>query len=305
MAVTHPPADAYRQACEEIADGVFVYMSGQGGPNAAFVVGREGVLLVDTLMTPRMSLALRRAIRKVTDKPVRVTIYTHHHGDHVLGCERFAPPGLVVAHENARARLEGLGQEYIALFESWRRTPRDAREVARVKRVVYPDITFKDELTLYHEDLRIELKYLGPAHTSNDILVRIPEREVLILGDLVAYKMVPGMRDSRTAGWIARLDEVQEGAPRLLVPGHGTWTEDKEIIPEARDFLVELWEASKAGHEAGQPWEDVYAELDLAGRWGHFHGLNRAHEVVRRMYEELAGAPDYDTAAFRKSRPTA
>jgi cyclase len=300
---TLAPADAYRKACEEIADGVFVYLSGHGGPNACFVVGRESVLLVDTLMMPRMSAELRQAIRRVTTRPIRYTIYTHHHGDHVLGGERFAPPSTVIAHENTRLRLEELGQEYIALFVSWRRTPRDAQDVGKVKRVIYPDITFRDALTLYHEDQRIELKYLGPAHTSNDTLVNLPEREVMILGDLVAYKMVPGMRDARSLGWIERLNEVYALAPRVLVPGHGTWTEDKEIIPEARDFLAEMWRAAAAGYAAGRSWEDVFAGLDLAPRWGHFHGLNRAHEVLQRMYQELAGEPDYDTAAFRQAPP--
>jgi cyclase len=303
MATTHVAADPYRKACEEVADGVFAYMSGHGGPNAGFVVGAESVLLIDTLMTPRMSGELRQAIRKVSTRPIRLTIYTHHHGDHVLGCERFAPPSLVVAQENLRARLEGLGQEYVALFQSWRRTPRDAREVGKVRRVVYPDITFKDEMTLYHGDLRIELKYLGPAHTNNDVLVSIPEREVLFFGDILAYRMVPGMRDSRTPGWIARLDETYAMAPRLLVPGHGTWTEDKSIIPEARAFLADMWAAAKAGHEAGRPWEEVYGELELPKRWGQLHGLNRAHEALRRTYDELAGAPDYDTSAFRKATP--
>ncbi|HLI27133.1 MAG TPA: MBL fold metallo-hydrolase [Chloroflexota bacterium] len=300
MSVAQRTTDAYRQSCEEIADGVFVYLSGHGGPNASFIVGREGVVLIDTLMTPRMSLALRQAIRRITRKPVRLVIYTHHHGDHVLGCERFTPPGVVIAHENTRLRLEELGQEYIALFQTWRRTLQDARDVGRVKRLIYPDITFKDALTLYHEDLRLELKFAGPAHTSNDLVVHIPQREVLILGDLVAYRMVPGMRDSRTPSWIARLDELYTWAPRLLVPGHGTWTEEREIITENRAFLQEMWVASKAGYEAGRSWEDVYTALDLPRRWGHLHGLNRAHEVIRRMYEELAGVPDYDTSAFRK-----
>jgi cyclase len=208
-----------------------------------------------------------------------------------------------VAQENARTRLAGLGQEYVALFASWRRTPEDARDVGKVKRVVYPDITFKDELTLYHGDLRIELKHLGPAHTTNDTLVSIPEREVLIFGDVLAYRMVPGMRDSRTAGWIQRLEETQALAPRLLVPGHGTWTEDKSIIREARDFLAETWAAAQAGYAAGRSWEETYAGLDLAQRWGHFHGLNRAHEMIRRMYDELAGKPDYTTDAFRQPQP--
>jgi cyclase len=301
MSLARGATDLLRKACEEVADGVFVYLSGKFGPNAAFLVGPESVVLIDALMTPRMSRELREAIRRVTKKPVRMTIYTHHHGDHVLGSERFSPPAVVVAHDNCRARLVNLGQEYIPLFASWRRTPQDARDVSKVKRVVYPDITFKDDLSLCIGDLRVELKYLGPAHTNNDIVISIPEREVLILGDLLAYRGVPGMRDARSEGWMARLDEVYAMAPRVIVPGHGQWTEDKSIIPELRDFLATMWAMSKEAYAAHRAPEAVLADLDVS-RWEHFHGMNRVHEVVRRMYDELAGEPEYDTSAFRQAK---
>jgi len=294
--------DVKRKACEEIADGVFAYLSGNGGPNAAFVVAPDQVLLVDTLMTPRMAGELQSAIRRVTSKPVGITVYTHHHGDHVLGGEHFAPPSVVIAHENCRTRLEGLGQEYIQLFTSWRRTPEDARDTAQVKRVVFPQITFKQEMALHVGDLLVELKYLGPAHTTNDIIVTIPERETLITGDLLAYQSVPGMRDARTAGWIQRLEELEALAPRTILPGHGPWTEDKSLIREAHDFLAAMWQAAQAGFEAGAQPRDVLDSLDLSP-WQHFHGIGRAHEALARMYEELAGKPDYDTSALRQPAP--
>jgi hypothetical protein len=63
-----------------------------------------------------------------------------------------------------------------------------------------------------------------------------------------------------------------------------------------------MWAAGKAGYEARRPWEDVYGELDLQKRWGQLHGLNRAHEVIRRIYDELAGKPEYDTSAYQQPK---
>ncbi|HWP03895.1 MAG TPA: MBL fold metallo-hydrolase, partial [Gemmatimonadaceae bacterium] len=82
MASVTSAKDPLRKACEEVADNVFVYMSGNLGPNALFVVGAESILLFDTLMTPSMAEELHTAIRRVSAKPISVVVYSHYHGDH-------------------------------------------------------------------------------------------------------------------------------------------------------------------------------------------------------------------------------
>ena len=297
MAAVAPAKDPLRKACEEIADNVFVYMSGKLGPNAVFVVGAESILLIDTLMTPVMAEELHTAIRKVSAKPIGIAVYTHYHGDHVLGGERFSPPAVTVAHANTRRFLDQIGAEFVPVYASWRRTPEDKADVLKVQRIVPPAITFQDSLTLYVDDVRVELRHLGRGHSPSDVIALLPDKEVLITGDLLIWQSVSGVRDARTEGWIQRMDELHALAPRLVVPGHGQWTEEKWIIPEARDFMAHVWEASKQGFAAGRTWQEVLQTLDVTP-WSHFHGLKRLHEVVIRNYEELEGRPSkYELAA--------
>lgn len=297
MSTAAPRKDPLRKACEEVADGVFVYMSGKLGPNALFVIGPESILLFDTLMTPAMAEDLHTAIRHVSAKPITTVIYSHYHGDHVLGCERFAPPAVVIAHENTRRFLEQIGAYFIPVYASWRRTPEDAAAVRQVRRIVPPVVTFRERLTVYVDDIRVELRHLGPGHSPSDIIALLPEKEVLATGDLLIYQSVSGVRDARTEGWIRRMDELYALAPRVIVPGHGQWTEEKWIITEARDFMAYIWNVCREAHAAGRTVDDVLRALDVAP-WRHFHGLNRLHEVVIRNYEELEGRPSkYELAA--------
>jgi cyclase len=297
MATFAPAKDPLRKACEEVADNVFVYMSGKLGPNAMFVVGAENILLFDTLMTPVMAEELHTEIRRVSVKPISVVVYSHYHGDHVLGGERFSPPAVAVAHANTRRFLDQIGDKFVPVYASWRRTPEDKADVLKVERIVRPAITFQDSLTLYVDDVRVELRHLGPGHSPSDVIMLLPDKEVLATGDLLIWQSVSGVRDARTEGWIQRMDELHALAPRVVVPGHGQWTEEKWIIPEARDFMAYIWVACQQGHAAGQTVEDVLRTLDVSS-WSHFHGLKRLHEVVIRNYEEMEGRPSkYELAA--------
>src|SRR5262245_18593594 len=77
----------------EIAPGIFVHRGryelqspeNRGDmANASFVVGTDGVAVIDTLGSAVAGRGLRNAIRTVTGKPIRYVINTHMHPDHVF-----------------------------------------------------------------------------------------------------------------------------------------------------------------------------------------------------------------------------
>lgn len=279
-----------------VAPGVHVYMTGNHGPNAVFVVGTREVLLVDSLMTTKQSRKLREAIQGVTDLPVSTLVYTHHHGDHVLGAETFAPIPTVVASVACATFLHAMGESYLPLYASWRRTPQDAADVLAITTVVRPTVAFDSELTLYLDDMPILLKQGGPGHSPSDVRVFLPEHGVLITGDLLSHHGVPGMRDGRAEGWLQRLDEMYDMDPAVIVPGHGQWTTNRQVIRDFRDFMGAAWEASREGFARGESVEQVVESIDVS-RWSGFHDMKRYREVIGRMFEELEGRPSkYDLA---------
>jgi glyoxylase-like metal-dependent hydrolase (beta-lactamase superfamily II) len=107
-----PPATAAAPppyATSKVADNVYVFR--YGDHQAMFVVTPGGVIATDPIayQRPQAAQTYVDEIRKVTQAPIRYLVYSHHHYDHIAGGKPFKDAGaLVVAHRNARARLEAL-----------------------------------------------------------------------------------------------------------------------------------------------------------------------------------------------------
>ena len=206
-----------RPELHEVADGVFAYVQPDGTwwiNNTGFLVGPQGVVSVDTCSTERRTLAYRHAIESVTAAPVRTVVNTHHHGDHTFGNCLF-PTATIVAHERARAEAIAFGPPRPLPY--WE--PADWGALT----LEPPFLTFADEIAVHVGDLRVELRYVGtPAHTTNDVLVWVPERSVLYCGDLVFNGGTPFLLMGSVTGAIEVLENVVRplGAA-VVVPGHG------------------------------------------------------------------------------------
>src|SRR5579862_10007802 len=99
---------------QQIGRGVWAAIvndEGLAGGNAGFVIGDDGVLVIDTFQDPRPAKTLLAEIRKITPLPIRFVVNTHYHLDHVNGNDVFAAAGAtIVAQRNMRAwvRTENL-----------------------------------------------------------------------------------------------------------------------------------------------------------------------------------------------------
>jgi glyoxylase-like metal-dependent hydrolase (beta-lactamase superfamily II) len=157
--------------------------------NGGFVVTSDGVVVFDALGTPSLGWALLQQIRNVTDKKIRYVIASHYHADHIYGLQAFKDhtDAVIVAQERAGEYKENeetadekanqrLDQRRGALFP-W---------VDKNTRVVAPDITFRDRMTIALGDMRLTLLYAGPAHSSSDMMMLVEPDGVLFAGDRTA-----------------------------------------------------------------------------------------------------------------------
>jgi glyoxylase-like metal-dependent hydrolase (beta-lactamase superfamily II) len=298
--------DVLGAGCDEIAPGVYAFMTGATGPNATIVHGGGEVMLIDALMTLRQSARLKTAIDGITSDPVTRLAYTHRHGDHVLGAETFASSLHTVAGTPATTEfLRTMGEDYIPLYASWRRNEQDEADVRAISQVVVPNLSIETEASLFVGDTEVRLVRQQLAHSPSDLLALLPEHGVVCTGDIWSPRIVPGMRDGRTEGWIQRLEEIYDLHPEVIVPGHGPWTKDRYFVRELRDFLAVAWEATQAGVAAGKDVAAIVAGIDIDA-WSHFYGLDRYPEVIARMYDERLERPSkYDEALTEKKRALA
>ena len=153
--------------------------------------------------------------------------------------------------------------------------------------VTPPTVTFEDRLSVYVDDLRVELIFVGPAHTTNDIIAWIPERKLLFSGDVIFNGGTPFALGGSVGGWLEALDVVEGLGAETIVPGHGPVC-GTAVIGEVREYLQFVQETAKRGMSAGTPPLELAQSLDL-GRFESLHDKERLVPNLHRAYSELRG----------------
>ncbi|MGH9368509.1 MAG: MBL fold metallo-hydrolase [Thermoanaerobaculia bacterium] len=270
-------------------DGVYAAIAKDGDRaslgNAGFVIGSEAALVVDAFASPEAAEELAAEIRRLTPRPVRWVVNTHYHLDHVGGNAVFARAGAaIVAHENVRAwvRTENL---------KWRKdiTPED-REM--LSRLVLPDVTHREGLTIWLGDRKVEVLSL-PGHTGGDSAVFVPSSNVLFAGDLIWKNTVPNLIDASTEEWVDTLDGFLQRHPAAtFVPGHGEVGRALDVR-YFRDYLSGLRLSVARGlseGKSGRQLVDLLLPLQRArfGTWKWFDdfGLRNIEQVEAELKGE-------------------
>jgi cyclase len=282
--MSYANADAPVQfSLEEVADGVFGYIQPDGTwmiNNTGFIVARDGVSAIDASSTERRTRAFRAAIGSVTRAPVRTLVNTHHHPDHTAGNGLFAD-ATIVAHELAREEMRILGLPHNSGV--W--TDTDYGDL----KLTLPFLTFADRLTLWADDLRCELLFAGgPAHTTNDIVVWIPERSVLFSGDLLFNGGTPFLLSGSVLGAIEVLENfLRPLGAQTIVPGHGP-VGGPELIEPVLGYLRFTAGLAAEGRAAGVGPLELARGTDL-GEYAQWSDRERIVGNLHRAYADLAG----------------
>jgi glyoxylase-like metal-dependent hydrolase (beta-lactamase superfamily II) len=236
--------------------------------NAAFVVTREGVVVIDALGSPALAKELIAQIRKVTRQPIRYLIVTHYHADHIYGLQEFKKLGVTIfAHHSANEYLNSdlakkrLEDSRITLFP-W---------IDEETRLVAPSKEFSGPIeSLRLGGIEFQAHHVGPAHTPEDLVVWSPQLGTLFAGDLVFRGRIPyvGQADSRQ--WIKSLDKALAFAPKLIVPGHGPIShKPMQDLELTRDYLKYLRTSLANPAENLEPFDEAYAKVD----WSRYEKL--------------------------------
>lgn len=227
----------YRLEPLRVADDTYVFVgeredfsvrNGGNIVNTGFVVTGDGVVVIDTGPTRRYGEAMRQAIAKVTDQPLREVWITHHHPDHFLGNQAFAdlPIG---ALETSTQGMRDEGQAFAAnvyrLTGDWAK----GTEPLPANRSLTGSVRSIGQ----H---RFRLLPLA-GHTGADLAVFDETSGVLFAGDLVFHQRTPTTPHADIAGWLAALDQLAALPFRVIVPGHGPAASTPVPIEQTRAWL--------------------------------------------------------------------
>jgi cyclase len=249
------PTDLTRQ---RLADGVYAYVGEHGMPNAVTVQGGDGVLVIDSLFTPRHARRMLELLRETTDMPVVALVNTHFHGDHTLGNGEI-PTSRIIAHRSVEEHLRTQGHAYLKLLCRVRADL--APEIADIT-FTHPSEFVDDAADLDLGGVRVELRYAGGhAHTRGDLTVALPDQRVCIAADLVFNGVLPVARDADLPGWIAALRALEaDDRFAVLVPGHGP-VGDPRLLARQRNVLERVTAAVTAARSRAAAREAALEEV--------------------------------------------
>ena len=188
------------------------------------IITRNESVLVDAGNSPRLARKLKAELAKCELPPVTRIIFTHHHWDHIYGASEFGVP--VTAHAICKTILEEESRrpwsiEYMK--EEMKRDPKLAVSYeARVKavddwsafRIVVPEQTFDRELRIHLDGLTVELEHVGGEHAADSIVVKVPQDEVMFIGDCY-YPPPLHLRKPNSAPSLDMLRRFKESAYTL------------------------------------------------------------------------------------------
>jgi len=232
---------------------LYAYISdNDSSSNSTFLVGSNGILVVDTGLDATEGGKLLHAIRRVSDLPVQYIVNTHYHPDHQGGNSTVGPSAIVISTDWTRERT-------LAVMQSAPANRSLFRPAA---------VTFQLKLTVHLDPYTAEIYFPGKAHTSGDALVYFPDQRTIAMGDLFLNRSSPAMDDGSVQNWIKALDALLAKPLGAVVPGHfelGT----KVDLQRFRDYLHDLFSQVQTLSQKGATLAEVRRGIHM-GKYSDF-----------------------------------
>jgi glyoxylase-like metal-dependent hydrolase (beta-lactamase superfamily II) len=299
---TQPVADKGFASVRKIGNGVYATISDlskglETVSNGGFIVGTDAALIIEGFRTPAGASFQHTALRQVSAVPVRAALDTHYHFDHTLGNAFYGTQGIPIwAHEKtAPLMVNGYGpgsgsawHEKIAALE--KRITDETSEVARehakgdlnalklVLASVDSTAVSLPNRSLEPSNLPLTVDLGGiqaviesyPGHTPSDLIVRVPQRNIIYTGDLLFNGMYPATMDANLSNWRKTL-EMFSGYDKetLFVPGHGPLCGTEGIIT-LRSVFDDLADHASKMYKAGIPVEEAQQRYKVPERFKSF-----------------------------------
>ena len=290
----------------QIAPGVYATIADPSNglqcySNGGVIAGRDAVLIVEGHFQPAGAELEIEVARLVSRAPIRGVVDTHYHLDHTFGNAGYARQGIpILAHHQVGPLMTeryaaAKGADRAATLAPWETRLQAAtdpvdrgRKKGDLERMAFfTDAIASADLALPTEPLtpddlprRLDLGGLTVeiefhrGHSPTDLLIRVPERNVVFTGDLLFNGSYPVTPDADMAAWRRILDLMADsGRGTRFVPGHGPVCGIEGVRDQAAlfDHLREHAERMKA---TGTTAEEAASRYRVPRRFDRYQILS-------------------------------
>ena len=311
----------------EAAPGIYAVEPKFAGANAALIINESGVIVIDSHSSPASSATLIDAVKSITDKSIRYVINTHWHVDHHSGNEAFLQSDTnvdIIAHDHTREDIPTLGRGQFQQTAPYRTMPLDGaaaalqsgtdangnpltdpqrRSIEKFHGVqeefiatgdafefTLPNVTIDKSITLHGEPYTVQVMYLHPAHTRGDVVVYVPDRKILIIGDILT-KPILWTWSSYPQAYIKTLTALEAlDIDKILIGHGGPILVGKDYLTTARQTMETIVAfsiaAKKAGLSVEQAVEQSATDAEIQANRQKFVADN---DQENQMFDQMIG----------------
>jgi len=257
--------------------GTVYMLQGQGG-NIGASVGEDGIVIVDDEFLP-LADKIEAALKGIADKPVKIVLNTHWHGDHTGGNPHFGEKAPIIAQENVRKRLASGGKTRFG-------------ETPPAPKAALPVITFEDKVSVHLNGEDIRAIHIPQGHTDGDSVIIFTQSNVVHMGDDFfnggMFPFIDIASGGSVQGMIAGGEKVLAETPDdvKLIPGHGPLA-NKDDLRKFITMLKETSAAVQAGIKKGKTLDQLKKEKVLAkwDSWGQ--SFIKTDVFIEILYDSL------------------
>ena len=232
----------YNLKPQKVAEGVYCFFgkfeninkqNAGNMVNTCYVQTKEGFVVIDSGPTYAYAAQAYEEMKKIAKLPVKYVINTHDHDDHWLGNSFYKSKGALLIGPRTYE------QNVIAGMQTRMQTVLGKELFAKTK-IVKLDTVVDNNLTLTVGERVFRLKQLEKvAHTKGDLVVYLPNKKVLFVGDLVFNGRLTSLRDGSLLGSLKTIEKIDAYDADTIVTGHGLQT-DKDTTKQFKAYLIEL-----------------------------------------------------------------
>lgn len=228
-----------------------------------FVVGNDGVLLVDGQGSVDATRKMVDAIAKVTPKPIKWYVVGSDHGDHTAGNAALPKDITTIVTPFSKGQMK----------------------------IDVPAMS-GDKQVINIGGMEVQALYLGRAHTGGDLVVYLPKQKILFMSEVYLNRVFPAMRSAYPTEWVSVIDKALKLDVDRFVPGHGFIEEPKvsreELIEYQKSLKAVIAEVNRL-HKLGLSADDAVKQANWGPYAEWFLMDQQAPIAVRKVYEEIEG----------------